>query len=381
MPIIAVGAAIAASVVAGSAVAATVGGIAAISAVTAFEVVAAVGATVAAVGAVTRDKTLTLVGGAIGLIGGIGGLASSAGVLGATAASDAPIFGAAPAASTSSEAAGTAGGFAEGLSPATSGTAGGAIESGTWDAATTAADQASANTIPFVADGLPEGQNDIATFSSVADKATDPASTLAKTVDPSVSLGGTAPSGAIDPATGLPITDPTRGLLNGQTASASTTQPAVDQFGVPTAPPETAPPAGTSAAWQTPGKWTPGINDASGTSTISEDGVFGSILKFANDNKTLASGVLTVGGKLLEGAFSSLTPAQVSALDAQAAANNAAAAMSNQQRANLAMPKATAQLAPVTGTPGPIIPASGAVGGPGIINQPPRLAPVTGAPV
>ncbi len=43
MPVIAVGAAIATSVIAGSAVAATVGGIAAISAVTALEVTAAVG--------------------------------------------------------------------------------------------------------------------------------------------------------------------------------------------------------------------------------------------------------------------------------------------------------------------------------------------------
>ena len=52
MPVIAVGAAIAADVVAGAAIAGTVGGIAAISTVTAFEVVAAVGATLGAIRAI-----------------------------------------------------------------------------------------------------------------------------------------------------------------------------------------------------------------------------------------------------------------------------------------------------------------------------------------
>lgn len=362
MPVIAIGAAIAADVVAGAAVAGTVGGIAAISTVTAFEVVAAVGATIAAVGAVTRDKTLTMVGGAIGLVGGIGGLAASAGVLGASAASNAPIFGPAPAASAAGSAADTGATFADSLTPATTGTVGGAVDSGAW----TAADAASANTIPFVADGLPAGQNDLATFSSVADKASDPATTLANTTNPGANLGGTPPTGAIDPATGLPSTSTTtnttaNGLINQNASNGGFSEGLT---------PAT---AGTAN----------GPIDTTSTldgKQVADSSVFGSILKFANDNKTLVAGAMTVGGKLLEGISSTVTPAQVNALNAQAAANNAAAALANMQRANLQMPKAVASSAPVTGSPGPIIPSSGAPGGPGIINQP-RLAPVTGAPV
>lgn len=72
--------------------------------VTALEVTAAVGATPAAVGAVTKDKALTLAGTVIGAVGAIVGLAAGAGLLGDAAASDAPLFGPAPAAGTADEA-------------------------------------------------------------------------------------------------------------------------------------------------------------------------------------------------------------------------------------------------------------------------------------
>jgi hypothetical protein len=108
--------------------------------------------------------------------------------------------------------------------------------------------------------------------------------------------------------------------------------------------------------------------------------IFGKVLDWPHENQTLASGALTVGGKFLEGAFSTVDPARVAAFQAQAAANNAAAALTALQTKNLSMPKAVASSSPITGAPGPIIPPSGQVGGLGIINSTPRLAQVTGVP-
>jgi hypothetical protein len=100
--------------------------------------------------------------------------------------------------------------------------------------------------------------------------------------------------------------------------------------------------------------------------------VLANLSAFAKDNPLLAYGALQAGGSLLTGAFSTLTPAQVAALTAQASANDAAAALTRQQTANLAQPKAVASLAPVTGTPAPLVPQ-------GFINQP-KLPAVTGVP-
>jgi hypothetical protein len=92
-------------------------------------------------------------------------------------------------------------------------------------------------------------------------------------------------------------------------------------------------------------------------------------------------GALQASGSLLSGLTSTLTPAQVAALQAQANANNAAAALTQQQTANLAMPKAVASSAPVTGTPGQIVPgATNGVAQTGLINSAPKVASVTGAP-
>jgi hypothetical protein len=93
-------------------------------------------------------------------------------------------------------------------------------------------------------------------------------------------------------------------------------------------------------------------------------------MNFVEKHPTLAFGALQAGGSLLSGATSTLTPAQVSALQAQAAANNAAASLTKQQVANITAPKAVASSAPVTGTPA-LVP-----GQQGLINS--ASQPVTG---
>lgn len=53
---------------------------------------------------------------------------------------------------------------------------------------------------------------------------------------------------------------------------------------------------------------------------------------------TLLSGAIQAGGAFIGGATSSLTPAQVKALEAQAEANHAAANLSQRQLANMGQP-------------------------------------------
>jgi hypothetical protein len=101
------------------------------------------------------------------------------------------------------------------------------------------------------------------------------------------------------------------------------------------------------------------------------------ILSFSKNSPLATYGILQAGGSLLSGLTSTLTPAQVSALNAQAAANNAATALTTQQTANLAGPKSVAQSAPVTGTPATLVPgASQQAASSGFINQ-----PITGKPL
>jgi hypothetical protein len=130
----------------------------------------------------------------------------------------------------------------------------------------------------------------------------------------------------------------------------------------------------------------PELNTTAGATPASPSG-FGEVLSglqdFTKNNQLLSYGMLQAGGSLLSGLTSTLTPAQVTALNAQAAANNAAAALQTQQTANLAMPKSVASSTPVTGTPGTLVPQQS----PGLINNQgqtpvtPVAAPaVTGAP-
>jgi hypothetical protein len=110
--------------------------------------------------------------------------------------------------------------------------------------------------------------------------------------------------------------------------------------------------------------------------------VLAGIQDFTKNNQLLTFGALQAGGSLISGLTSTLTPAQVTALNAQAAANDAAAALTKQQTQNLSMPKSVATSAPVTGTPATLVPgvSSSAPAGSsaaGFINKAPA---VTGVP-
>lgn len=356
MPIIAVAVAIGASVAAASAVAAV-----GLTVVTAFEVVAAVGATLAAVGAVTRDKTLTLAGTVIGAIGGIGGLAAGAGLLGADAASNAPLFGPAPSAATadaaSADTIGSVTGAAEDLPtppvppdgapatpdaapPATADQVAATVPEGTQlapqDAATLQAQQAL----------VPEGSNAVGLSTSTSGNVqefdglgnTVPSTAPAANAVQNPELGG---STGFSPGGASQSIPPGQGFLNDLTGNTVTGAQASTSLGV----------------------------------TPQDPSTFGKLAAFADAHPTVAFGALQAGSSLLQGLTSTLTPAQVSALQAQAAANDAAAALTNQQRANLAQPKAVATSTPVTGTPAQLVPTQPA----GFINQP-KLPAVTGVP-
>lgn len=365
MPIIAVAVAIFADVAAGAAVAATVGGIAAISATTALEIVAAVGATVGAIGAVTRDKTLSTVGLALGAVGGIGALASSAGLFGAEAASGASLFGGTP------EATGSAFGSAasDASNAATYGaTAGSTVAGEAASAGMSVADAASANTIDFIAgtsaaSAAPPG--DLTTLATTSENALDPAAALTGARPTALAAGSDTTTNILGGGVGLPtppvppsqppiISDATGSLASGD-ASAS------GQGFVNT-------------AGGTPGGGG-GVEGFTAGDVPADKGIFGKIMDFADKHPVAALGALQAGGSLLSGATSTLTPAQVNALNAQAAQNQSAANLLTQQQKNLAMPKAVASLAPVTGAPQPLVPPISS----GFINAAPKLAPVTGA--
>lgn len=361
MPVIAVAAAIGAGAIAAVDIAAV-----GLTAITAFEAVAAVGATLGAIGAITKDKTLSMVGLGLGALGGVGALATSAGLFGAEAAGGSSIFGSGPQAASSAADVGTAGGGfggAEGLS-AGIGSEVPAAAGGTFGVDAAVSD----GTIPFLAGNaaVPTAEttaapSDLTTLATTSENATDPALKLAQSNDASPLLNsGQAQldktmAGQFDPLQGGAPPAPPAG---------------VDANGV-----SLAAPGKPLAAWQTPGTWTPGVNGAEGTFNVETPGIFGSLLDFAKKNPTVAMGVLKAGGSLIEGATNQLTPAQIDYYNAKAAEAQANAAMSNQQRNNLAAPKAVASVVPVTGAPQPLVPQM-----PGLINQPPRLAPVTGAP-
>ena len=122
MPVIAIGAAIAATAFAAVDVAAV-----GLTVATAFEITAAVGATDGCDRRRYQESNALAKAGLadIGVVGGLGALASAAGLFGSTTGSS--LFGVSPTAST-----GDAGDFSEGLTPATAGTSGGPIDSGTF---------------------------------------------------------------------------------------------------------------------------------------------------------------------------------------------------------------------------------------------------------
>lgn len=325
---------------------------------------AAVGATLAAVGSITRDKTLTMVGGAIGAIGAIGSLASAAGIFGSAPAST--LFGPSTAASTADTSASAGSNFAEGLTPTATGEASAGVESGTFDAAGAAsADAQSAGTVNFVA-GMPPGTTDQTTLSAIGERIPDPSANLVPNINANTGLTNTS----------LPDTN---SLLN-QAATSTTTSTATPgtagAIAADAAPPGTASTQASSlvngtspgaASGSVTGNVEAGNFDTVPGATQNSGGVFNSILKFAQDNKVVTAGILQAGGSLLSGLTSTVTPAQVGALNAQAAANNAAAALAQQQLQNLQMPKSVASSTPVTGTPGTLVPPSS-----GLINSAPK---------
>ena len=373
MPIIAVAIAIAADVGAGIAVAGAVAA-GAVTAATAFGVVAAVGATVGAIGAVTKDKTLSEVGLAIGTVGGIGALASSAGLLAGDASS---IF--TPAASTAD----------------TSGAAVGTMATSTADtfdeaapAAAASATSTSTGTLDYVAQQA-NGPVDAGSWDTPA--AATPTGTAAGTVAQDSTSPATASGSLMNGGSNAPIVQSDFAVT-----SETTPAPAPTTAAPPTTPANPLPaamqsgsdPAAGSGVTSTADTWAETNSGVAGTgNNPAAPGLFANIAAFTKANPLLSYGAVQAAGSLLTGLTSTLTPAQVNALNAQANANNAAAALTQQQTAALAMPKAVASSASVTGTPQTLVPGASSsappptvAASPGLINQAPASAPVTGVP-
>ena len=383
MPIIAVAIAVAVDAVAVSAAVA--------GTITALGVIAAVGATISAVGAVTKDKALTIAGGVIGAVGAVGSLASSAGLLGADAS--APLFGATPTASTADAA-------SQGSLDAMSGANAGAdTAASTADVIPTppeppgevgAVDPATGNVITSPVSGADAAPT--AAASTQASAATNAAPSLGTEL-PAPDQTALANQLALSRTGGTTSTD----VVWGDQPSPPTGAAAVNP--VPNLPPGALAPGGVAAPGvggsgvlpsSNPGSlgWSPGA--ASGADSAANSGIgatlssaLSDIQDFTKNNQLLSYGMMQAAGSLLAGATSTLTPAQVTELKAQAAANNAAAALTQQQTANLAMPKAVASSAPVTGAPQTLVPgasSSAPTPTPGFINQAPVAANVTGKP-
>ena len=322
---------------------------------TVFEVVAAVGVTLSVIGAVTHDKILSDVGLGLGLVGGIGGLAASAGLIGADAVSGATLFGPEAAASTADAAASTGGDVVDSFSSTDALYEGAgfdagnatlsAADTGTAAADTSAAAAASGDAAAFAP---PPGEG---TFVGASQDAT--------------TAGAATQGGAI--TAGPPTT----------AAATATPDPAVLSQSMPPNPALTAGANNTASILNAPaGAGGAGIiGSGGGTLAPDSSGLLGDITGFVQKNPLLAYGVLQAGGSLISGLTSTLTPAQVTALNAQAAANQAAANLTTQQTQNLAQPRSAATLAPVTGAPNNIITPPNA----GIINGAPPVN-VTGAP-
>jgi hypothetical protein len=397
MPIIAVGAAIAADVIAGSAVLGTVGGIAAISATTAFEVVAAVGATIGAIGVVAKVPALSTAGLVIGAIGGLGALGSAAGQFGSDAAGGASLFGSSAPASTADAATGAGGDFSQALTPeaaasdaSSAATYGPTSAFSTGDAtaasgatAAQTADQASAGTINFVAGSSPDS-TDVITANSASANDSNPTAAQAPSPTPPTASGPS--TGLINTSPAVP--DPTApnaaaqtipGLTGPGTTAATPSQGSA--FGGVSSDASNATPNasgqpsyGSTSTFET-GK-SAGENAGTGNDLANKaSSAFGSILSFADAHPVVAYGAVQAAGSLLQGLTSTLTPAQVALANAQAANNQAAANLVTQQTQNLAAPKATAVQTPVTGAPAPLVPQSS-----GLINSTPQFVNATGAP-
>lgn len=324
-----------------------------------FETIAAVGVGLSVIGTVTHDKALSYVGTGLALVGGIGAVASSAGVIGSDAASGGSLYGPSAAASTAD--------------------AGTAVSSDTVDAlaGNVGDDLSTAAGGGFGADALGGNVGDDLATAAGGDLAGEPAAASGAAADLTPPPGDGTFVGASQDA-------PTAGAATangpaGQVAPATATAAPTPNLSLP--PTALTPAAGTINGGNgvLPGdvSATTGaaVDGGAATAAGSSGGVLQSILDFTKANPLLSYGVLQAGGSLISGLTSTLTPAQVSALNAQAASNQAAANLTTQQTANLAQPRSTASLAPVTGTPNTIITPPNA----GIINGAPSVN-ITGTP-
>jgi hypothetical protein len=354
---------------------------------TALEATAALGAAVSAVGAITHNKALTIAGAGLGLVGGVGAIASSAGLFGADTAGS--LFG------SSDVTAGAAGGTG----------AGGAF---------TGADAASMAGGAGLDVGSQGGVSDI--IDSIANPMAETNASALTGITPNQTPVAAAASPNVTPDSAIPQGDGEGGTL-GTTNNPAATTPDMNALGVPPAALNATPPTGMInggvAAPAAPGMpAAPGTGNVTGTvtstpgsllnqgattpaapsvdTTLADAGkaavqanttngptgqksLMDQLLGFASTSGggRLLGGVVQAGSAFIAGATSTLTPAQVAALQAQANANQAAANVSQRQLSNMSQPIPTA-----TRTAPPPSPN-------GIINRlpPPNGGPiVTGAP-
>lgn len=308
--------------------------------VTTFAVVAAVGATVGAVGALTGVKELQYAGAALGAVGLVGGLATATGLIGA--------------ADVAAVAAGTT--AAETASPFFSGVSGIDAEIAAWSsygagqaaqAASPAMDTVSAIVNPASGTvGTP-----VAASSPAVPAATANATEMVSAPN-SVTRAGLEATQS--PVTGdIPnVGPPGGGVASPAPATSSVAPPPV---GSPSAPAVTTPSVPVTGETSLPGITAPSANPldaglpgsygaatkaALQYGTVAADGSsatspWADIMKWVGKNQTLVSGALMAGGSFLSGATSTLTPAQVKALEAQAEANRAAARLADIQANNM----------------------------------------------
>ena len=332
MPVIAIGVAIAADVGASAAIGSLIAGTVTLTG--ALEVVGAVGATVSAIGAVTHDKTLSTVGMVLGGIGGIGALASSAGLFGADAAAGTPLFG--DASSSISD-----------IEPVTV----------TPQAASIGMDNGLGTAGAAPVNAVQEGQlPDVVNSLNPSNPASGAAESSASDIQP-VSVTPPAASIGSDSGNLLPTGAGNPTGLNPASSAANATPPSGTAIsgGAPGAP---------AAAPTVPGTAAPAAPSA--PSAADRGGALGGLLSFANKNPAVTMGLIQGAGSFLAGATSTLTPAQVAALNAQAAQNNAAAKLSQTQQTNISQPIPTASRTQPSAGQG------------GIINSPMPTSNVTG---
>lgn len=342
------------------AITATTVAVAALSTAEIFTAVAITGAVIGAVGTVTGIKPLQYAGMALGAIGGIGALAVSAGIIGGDA------LGTATTAGSLTSDAGIAGSF-DAASNAVG--AAGAVDATTGEAL--------AGAVPlqgFAASPSAGGPTDI--VDTVSGQVTTPdanlTSSLVNSQGPSVTPAAATDTGIPDGTGALNAGDvPGKAAANGldnptgpgliDTPSA----PTVQTPGVPATPQATSanilaggqgvtgvPGAGptvtgfpTSATDPLAGIGNSSANTAvaiqnakTGATTFTPGGtsVFGDLMKtVGTPGAVLGAGAIQAAGSFIAGATSSLTPAQVNALNAQAAANQAAANLSTLQQSNI----------------------------------------------